>query len=56
MTRRPRTLPRGAALALAVLAVLAAAGCRLYLWAGDRTLELPPGPEPTPAPTPESRY
>ncbi|MGH7857826.1 MAG: hypothetical protein ACREQY_10900 [Candidatus Binatia bacterium] len=35
----------------ALLAALLFAGCiRLYFWAGDRELTLPPVPEPTPTP------
>lgn len=47
------------ALILLLVSALAVAGCRLYLWAGDHELSIPPAaasPTPEPSPTASSSY
>jgi len=38
--------------AIALFLLLAAGGCRLYFWAGDHELAIPPEPTPTATPAP----
>jgi hypothetical protein len=40
-----------AIVAAALVLIALAAGCRVFLWAGDHELAIPPLPEPTPSPT-----